>query len=188
MVEGQTTHYAMCILHADGGSGVSGHAKFTQVEGQPIQIKAEITGLTPGLHGFHVHQFGKYKKAASNHCGKSYLILLHSQVTSSKAAKLLDLTGTPREKPTVDPARLSDTMVISATSRLAPTARVSTTPLMTSSCLADLPLSLVAPWFATPAPTISVKVEMMSLSRLAMLADASPVVSSVSPVPSKCES
>ena len=34
MVEGQTTtHYAMCILHADGGSGVSGHAKFIQVEG-----------------------------------------------------------------------------------------------------------------------------------------------------------
>ena len=45
----------MCILNPDGGSGVSGHAMFKQVEGENIQIKAEITGLTPGLHGFHVH-------------------------------------------------------------------------------------------------------------------------------------
>uniref|UniRef100_A0A914UXJ2 Superoxide dismutase [Cu-Zn] n=1 Tax=Plectus sambesii TaxID=2011161 RepID=A0A914UXJ2_9BILA len=27
-------------------------------EGQPTKIKGEIKGLTPGSHGFHVHQFG----------------------------------------------------------------------------------------------------------------------------------
>ena len=53
------THYAICMLNQDGDSGVSGCAKFTQIDGQPIQMTAEVTGLTPGLHGFHVHQFGK---------------------------------------------------------------------------------------------------------------------------------
>ena len=57
---GATTHYAICMLNPDGGSGVSGHCKFTQVEGQQVQISAEMNGLTPGLHGFHVHQFGKF--------------------------------------------------------------------------------------------------------------------------------
>ena len=54
-----TTHYAICMLLPDGNSGVSGCTKFTQVEGQPVQIAAEMNGLTAGKHGFHVHQFGK---------------------------------------------------------------------------------------------------------------------------------
>ena len=58
MVEA-TTHYAVCVLNPDQGSGVSGVTKFTQVEGQKCKIEAEMKGLTPGLHGFHVHQFGK---------------------------------------------------------------------------------------------------------------------------------
>ena len=32
------------------------HAKF-QGDG-PVSVTAEISGLAPGLHGFHVHQFG----------------------------------------------------------------------------------------------------------------------------------
>ena len=59
MVEA-TTHYAICMLNPDQNSGVSGWAKFKQVEGQQIEITAEMNGLTPGLHGFHVHQFGKF--------------------------------------------------------------------------------------------------------------------------------
>lgn len=49
------THYAVCILREDGGSGVSGLVKFSQVEGEKVKIHAEITGLSPGLHGFHIH-------------------------------------------------------------------------------------------------------------------------------------
>ena len=52
------THYAICIMHPDGDSGVKGIVKFMQTEGQKVKIHAEITGLTPGLHGFHIHQFG----------------------------------------------------------------------------------------------------------------------------------
>ena len=52
------THYAICILHEDKGSGVNGVVKFTQEEGKEVKITAEITGLTPGEHGFHVHEYG----------------------------------------------------------------------------------------------------------------------------------
>ena len=59
MVEAQT-HYAVCVMNPDGDSGVSGIVKFTQVEGQKVRIVADVKGLTPGVHGFHIHQFGKF--------------------------------------------------------------------------------------------------------------------------------
>ena len=52
-------HYACCVLNPDGDSGVSGIVKMTQSEGQKVKIVADIKGLTPGKHGFHIHQFGK---------------------------------------------------------------------------------------------------------------------------------
>ena len=52
------THYAICILRPDGGSGVQGVVKFVQPDGGKTRVVAEITGLSEGDHGFHVHQFG----------------------------------------------------------------------------------------------------------------------------------
>ena len=69
MVEEVKTHYAICMLKEDGNSGVNGWCKFVQVEGQQVQITAEMTGLTPGLHGFHVHVFGK--------CSFNFLIQIY---------------------------------------------------------------------------------------------------------------
>ncbi|RCN29756.1 copper/zinc superoxide dismutase [Ancylostoma caninum] len=41
------------------GENVSGTVWFTQgKESDPCLIQGEIKGLTPGLHGFHVHQYG----------------------------------------------------------------------------------------------------------------------------------
>uniref|UniRef100_A0A410JA94 Superoxide dismutase [Cu-Zn] n=1 Tax=Philasterides dicentrarchi TaxID=282688 RepID=A0A410JA94_9CILI len=57
MVEAKVT-YAICILREDGGSGVNGLVKLRQEEGQQVELKAEIKGLSAGLHGFHIHQFG----------------------------------------------------------------------------------------------------------------------------------
>lgn len=48
---------AVAVLHAFGDSGVSGTVHFTQ-DGESVQITGKITGLKPGKHGFHVHEFG----------------------------------------------------------------------------------------------------------------------------------
>jgi len=46
---------AVCVLKGDGA--VSGTLVFKQV-GNSVSVKGEVKGLTPGLHGFHIHEFG----------------------------------------------------------------------------------------------------------------------------------
>src|SRR5438445_12074525 len=48
---------AMAVLQALGNSGVKGTITFTQQDGS-IAVSGEITGLTPGEHAFHIHEFG----------------------------------------------------------------------------------------------------------------------------------
>ncbi len=48
---------AVCAVHPLGESGVSGKVTFTQ-EKDGVRVHAELTGLAPGEHGFHVHEFG----------------------------------------------------------------------------------------------------------------------------------
>jgi Cu-Zn family superoxide dismutase len=48
---------AVCNLEEIGGSGVTGTLNFVQ-DGDTVTITGEVTGLTPGLHGFHVHESG----------------------------------------------------------------------------------------------------------------------------------
>merc|ERR1711946_84692 len=52
---------AVCVLL---GETVKGVLHFEQQGAEAVQIKGEVTGLTPGHHGFHVHEFGDY----SNGC------------------------------------------------------------------------------------------------------------------------
>lgn len=54
-VEGLTK--AVCVLKAAGGSGVTGTVTFTQTD-EGILIEAHVMGLSPGKHGFHIHEFG----------------------------------------------------------------------------------------------------------------------------------
>ncbi len=60
---------AVAILHATKGSKAEGRVTFTEAQGG-IHVKGEISGLTPGEHGFHVHEFGVWSpdgKAAGGH-------------------------------------------------------------------------------------------------------------------------
>jgi Cu-Zn family superoxide dismutase len=49
--------HAIAVLHPAGDSKVAGTVTFTE-EADGVKVHAEITGLTPGKHGFHVHEFG----------------------------------------------------------------------------------------------------------------------------------
>lgn len=48
---------AVAVVHGLGDSKVKGKVTFTQKE-EGVEIVAEVTGLAPGEHGFHVHEFG----------------------------------------------------------------------------------------------------------------------------------
>ncbi|XP_008331462.1 superoxide dismutase [Cu-Zn] [Cynoglossus semilaevis] len=48
---------AVCVLR--GAGDTSGTVYFEQEsDSAPVKVSGEISGLTPGLHGFHVHAFG----------------------------------------------------------------------------------------------------------------------------------
>lgn len=48
---------AIAVLHPTDGNKVTGTVKFSEVA-DGVRVQAAITGLTPGKHGFHVHEFG----------------------------------------------------------------------------------------------------------------------------------
>jgi Cu-Zn family superoxide dismutase len=52
----KVTH-AVAVVHPLGNSKVSGKVTFTQTK-SGVEIVGEFAGLTPGEHGFHVHEFG----------------------------------------------------------------------------------------------------------------------------------
>ncbi|KAK9767636.1 hypothetical protein K7432_002402 [Basidiobolus ranarum] len=48
---------AVAVLRGD--SSVQGTVYFTQEnENSPVKVEATLTGLAPGKHGFHIHEFG----------------------------------------------------------------------------------------------------------------------------------
>ncbi len=51
-----------------GGSAVKGTVRFTQLE-HGVEISADLTGLTPGAHGFHIHEYGDCSAADGSSAG-----------------------------------------------------------------------------------------------------------------------
>ncbi len=52
-------------------SGISGTVRFTKLE-HGVQVTADITGLSPGEHGFHIHEFGDCNSKNSDSIGAHY--------------------------------------------------------------------------------------------------------------------
>ena len=48
---------AVCVVQSVADSGVTGVLTFTR-QGDKIALTGSISGLTPGKHGFHIHEYG----------------------------------------------------------------------------------------------------------------------------------
>jgi Cu-Zn family superoxide dismutase len=62
---------AVAVLHPTAGNNVSGTVTFTEVA-DGVQVEANIAGLTPGKHGFHVHEFGDCSAADAASAGAHF--------------------------------------------------------------------------------------------------------------------
>lgn len=63
---GSNIHNAICMLYSTEGNSVSGTVTFEKIE-NGMKVLVDVHGLTPGKHGFHIHEFGdcSSKDAAS---------------------------------------------------------------------------------------------------------------------------
>lgn len=61
---------AICILHSDNGSGVTGTVTLTRHVSESglagVRVRAEVRGLADGPHGFHVHHLGDLSKGCAS--------------------------------------------------------------------------------------------------------------------------
>lgn len=53
----ETIDKAVAVLHPTEGSTVSGVVTFVCLS-DGIHVTADVAGLTPGKHGFHIHEYG----------------------------------------------------------------------------------------------------------------------------------
>lgn len=79
-VEEEVTHTSMAseaavhliaVVHPTEGNSASGVVHFDAVEGG-VQVSGEIAGISPGLHGFHIHQYGDCSAANGTSAGGHY--------------------------------------------------------------------------------------------------------------------
>lgn len=68
---GDTVDRAVAVLHPTEGNRVSGTVMFTQV-GDTVRIEGTVEGLTPGKHGFHIHEWGDCSAPDGTSAGGHY--------------------------------------------------------------------------------------------------------------------
>ncbi|XP_060529826.1 uncharacterized protein LOC132704089 [Cylas formicarius] len=72
-------HSAIAVLSSEGESEVKGEITFVQKQppGGPVFIRGNITGLSPGKHGLHIHQAGDLREGCEKLGGHFNPYLLH---------------------------------------------------------------------------------------------------------------
>ncbi len=63
---------ASVFLNPTQGNRVFGIVTFEEVEGGGVQIVGNVEGLTPGKHGFHIHEFGDCSAPDGSSTGGHY--------------------------------------------------------------------------------------------------------------------
>lgn len=58
----------VAVIHPVGEDGASGVVRFEQVD-EGVRITADVEGLSEGLHGFHIHQYGDCTAADATSAG-----------------------------------------------------------------------------------------------------------------------
>jgi Cu-Zn family superoxide dismutase len=67
---------AIAVLSAASGSSVAGTVTFT-AGSDGVSVVADITGLAPGKHGFHIHEFGDCSAKDATSAGGHYNPMKH---------------------------------------------------------------------------------------------------------------
>jgi Cu-Zn family superoxide dismutase len=62
---------AVAVLHPTEGNQVNGKVTFTKTS-KGVKVVADIQGLEPGKHGFHIHEFGDCTAADATSAGGHY--------------------------------------------------------------------------------------------------------------------
>ena len=76
---------ASCVLHPTKGSEVHGTVTFEAVE-KGVHVMAHASGLKPGKHGFHIHEFGDCSSDSATSAGGHFnpTGMPHSMPSSDK--------------------------------------------------------------------------------------------------------
>jgi Cu-Zn family superoxide dismutase len=76
---------AIAVITPTKGNTVRGTVTFEQVEGG-VRVAASLTGLKPGKHGFHIHEFGDISSEDGSSAGGHFnpMGMPHSMPTSEK--------------------------------------------------------------------------------------------------------
>jgi superoxide dismutase, Cu-Zn family len=97
-MDGPTKAVAV-LIPTKSGTGVAGTITFTKVDGG-TRIQAEITGLTPGKHGFHIHEFGDASSPDGMSAGGHYnpKKMVHGDPSKTAPRHLGDLGNIEADK------------------------------------------------------------------------------------------
>ena len=62
---------AIAVINPASGSSCKGLVRFVQ-DGAAVKVTADLEGLTPGKHGFHIHEFGDCSAPDGTSAGSHY--------------------------------------------------------------------------------------------------------------------
>jgi Cu-Zn family superoxide dismutase len=85
MHQKSSVKHAIAVITPTKGNSVHGVVRFEEVE-KSIHITADLTGLMPGKHGFHIHEFGDISSDDGSSAGGHFnpMGMSHSMPTSKK--------------------------------------------------------------------------------------------------------